>query len=214
MKAAGVPTLEAVEVTAKTDLAKAARTIGYPILVKASAGGGGRGMRVVGKEEDLAAAVESAKREAGSAFGDDTVFLERWLEKARHVEVQIIGDNHGALVHCFERECSIQRRHQKIIEEAPSPAVDPETRAALCEAALKAGRQVGYSSAGTVEFLLAGREFWFLEVNARLQVEHPVTEAIIGRDLVREQIRVAEGEALSFSQDDLTINGHAIEARL
>ncbi len=214
MKAAGVPTLEAIEVEPGTNLANAAREIGYPVLIKASAGGGGRGMRVVEREADLAAAVESAQREAQGAFGDDTVFLERWLEKARHVEVQIIGDNHGALVHCFERECSIQRRHQKIIEEAPSSAVSPEVRAALCAAALTAGRQVGYSSAGTVEFLLKDKEFWFLEVNARLQVEHPVTEAIIGHDLVREQIRVAEGEALSFSQDDLSITGHAIEARL
>ncbi len=214
MQAAGVPTLNAVEIKPGTDLAKAAKDIGYPVLVKASAGGGGRGMRVVEAEADLEAAVESARREAQGAFGDDTVFLERWLEKARHVEVQIIGDTHGALVHCFERECSIQRRHQKIIEEAPSSAVDSQTRAALCAAALTAGRQVGYSSAGTVEFLLAGREFWFLEVNARLQVEHPVTEAIIGHDLVREQIRVAEGEPLSFGQGDLTITGHAIEARL
>ncbi len=214
MQAAGVPTLNAVEIKPGTDLAKAAKEIGYPVLVKASAGGGGRGMRVVEAEADLADAVESARREAQGAFGDDTVFLERWLEKARHVEVQIIGDTHGALVHCFERECSIQRRHQKIIEEAPSSAVDPETRAALCAASLTAGRQVGYSSAGTVEFLLAGREFWFLEVNARLQVEHPVTEAIIGHDLVREQIRIAEGEPLSFGQADLTITGHAIEARL
>ncbi len=214
MQAAGVPTLNAVEIKPGTDIATAAKDIGYPVLVKASAGGGGRGMRVVENQADLAAAIESAQREAQAAFGDDTVFLERWLEKARHVEVQIIGDNHGTLVHCFERECSIQRRHQKIIEEAPSSAVDPETRAALCAAALTAGRQVGYASAGTVEFLLAGREFWFLEVNARLQVEHPVTEAIIGHDLVREQIRVAEGEALSFRQEDLTITGHAIEARL
>jgi propionyl-CoA carboxylase alpha chain len=182
--------------------------------VKASAGGGGRGMRVVEKETDLQSSVDSAKREAGSSFGDDTVFLEKWLDSSRHVEIQIIGDKHGNLVHCFERECSIQRRHQKIIEEAPSPAVSPEIREAMCDAALKAALSLGYSSAGTVEFLLAGSEFYFLEVNARLQVEHPITEAIIGKDLVREQIRIAEGETLSFSQDDLQINGHAIEARL
>ena len=214
MEAADVPTLPAIEITPDTDLARAADEIGYPVLVKASAGGGGRGMRVVEKETDLQSSVDSAKREAGSSFGDDTVFLEKWLDSSRHVEIQIIGDKHGNLVHCFERECSIQRRHQKIIEEAPSPAVSPEIREAMCDAALKAALSLGYSSAGTVEFLLAGSEFYFLEVNARLQVEHPITEAIIGKDLVREQIRIAEGETLSFSQDDLQINGHAIEARL
>ena len=214
MEAADVPTLPAIEITPDTDLARAADEIGYPVLVKASAGGGGRGMRVVEKETDLQSSVDSAKREAGSSFGDDTVFLEKWLDSSRHVEIQIIGDKHGNLVHCFERECSIQRRHQKIIEEAPSPAVSPEIREAMCDAALKAAASLGYSSAGTVEFLLAGSEFYFLEVNARLQVEHPITEAIIGKDLVREQIRIAEGETLSFSQDDLQINGHAIEARL
>ncbi|MEO2180918.1 MAG: biotin carboxylase N-terminal domain-containing protein, partial [bacterium] len=214
MEAADVPTLPAIEITPDTDLVRAADEIGYPVLVKASAGGGGRGMRVVEKETDLQGSVDSAKREAGSSFGDDTVFLEKWLDSSRHVEIQIIGDKHGNLVHCFERECSIQRRHQKIIEEAPSPAVSPEIREAMCDAALKAAASLGYSSAGTVEFLLSGSEFYFLEVNARLQVEHPITEAIIGKDLVREQIRVAEGETLSFSQDDLRINGHAIEARL
>ena len=171
-------------------------------------------MRVVEKETDLQDCVDSAKREAGSSFGDDTVFLEKWLDSSRHVEIQIIGDKHGNLVHCFERECSIQRRHQKIIEEAPSPAVSTEIRKAMTDAALKAATSLGYSSAGTVEFLLSGSEFYFLEVNARLQVEHPITEEITGKDLVREQIRVAEGETLSFDQDDLQINGHAIEARL
>jgi propionyl-CoA carboxylase alpha chain len=214
MQAAGVPTLEAVEITAETDITRAAREIGYPVLVKASAGGGGRGMRIVPSEADVEAAVASARREAGAAFGDDTVFLERWLEKARHVEIQILGDTHGNLVHCFERECSIQRRHQKIIEEAPSPSVGDATRTSMCAAALSAARELGYSSAGTVEFLLSGDDFWFLEVNARLQVEHPITEAIIGKDLVREQIRIAEGEAMSFTQGELAINGHAIEARL
>ena len=214
MQEAGVPTLPAIEITDDTNLPKAAKEIGYPVLVKASAGGGGRGMRIVEKEADLQASVDSAKREAGSSFGDDTVFLEKWLDSSRHVEIQIIGDTHGNLVHCFERECSIQRRHQKIIEEAPSPAVTPEIRSAMGDAALNAARSLGYSSAGTVEFLLAGSDFYFLEVNARLQVEHPITEAIIGHDLVREQIRVAEGEMLSFTQAELTITGHAIEARL
>jgi len=214
MQEANVPTLPAIEITIDTNLSSAANEIGYPVLVKASAGGGGRGMRVVEQEADLQDSVNSAKREAGSSFGDDTVFLEKWLDSSRHVEIQIIGDKHGNLVHCFERECSIQRRHQKIIEEAPSPAVSPDIRKKMGDAALKAALSLGYSSAGTVEFLLSGSEFYFLEVNARLQVEHPITEEIIGKDLVREQIRIAEGETLSFSQDDLQINGHAIEARL
>ncbi len=214
MQAAGVPTLPAAEITPGVDIKAAARDIGYPILVKASAGGGGRGMRVVSREADLDDAVESARREAGAAFGDDTVFLERWLEQSRHVEIQILGDRRGNIVHGFERECSIQRRHQKVIEEAPSPALGEDTRQAMCQAAVAAARRLGYSSAGTVEFLLSGEAFWFLEVNARLQVEHPVTEAIIGKDLVREQIRIAEGEHLSFTQADIAIGGCAIEARL
>ena len=214
MDEAGVPTLPGIEISAETDIIAAAKEIGYPVLVKASAGGGGRGMRVVEKAGDLLAAVEGAKREAGSSFGDDTVFLEKWLAVSRHVEIQILGDTHGNLVHCYERECSIQRRHQKIIEEAPSPAVTEAIRASMGDAAIAAAKKLGYSSAGTVEFLLSGDDFYFLEVNARLQVEHPITEEIIGKDLVREQIRVAEGEALSFTQEDLSINGHAIEARL
>lgn len=214
MTEVGVPTLHAVQIDDATDVAAAANEVGYPVLIKASAGGGGRGMRIVESESELADAVSGAKREAASAFGDDTVFLEKWLASSRHVEIQIFGDRHGNLVHCFERECSIQRRHQKIIEEAPSSAVTEAIRQKMGDAAIAAAKHLGYYSAGTVEFLLAGDEFWFLEVNARLQVEHPVTEAIIGYDLVREQIRVAEGETLSFSQGDLVINGHAIEARL
>ena len=214
MDEAGVPILPGIEISADTDITAAAKKIGYPVLVKASAGGGGRGMRVVEQEADLQAAVEGAKREAGSSFGDDTVFLEKWLAVSRHVEIQILGDTHGNLVHCYERECSIQRRHQKIIEEAPSPAVTDAIRARMGDAAIAAAKKLGYSSAGTVEFLLSGDDFYFLEVNARLQVEHPITEEIIGKDLVREQIRVAEGETLSFTQEDLSINGHAIEARL
>jgi propionyl-CoA carboxylase alpha chain len=215
MDEAGVPTLPGIEITQDTDILAAAKDIGYPVLVKASAGGGGRGMRVVETEESLLDAVESAKREAGTSFGDDTVFLEKWLATSRHIEIQILGDTHGNLVHCYERECSIQRRHQKIIEEAPSPAVDDALRSRMGDAAIAAARKLGYASAGTVEFLLGDNDdFYFLEVNARLQVEHPVTEEIIGQDLVREQIRVAEGETLSFRQEDLAINGHAIEARL
>ncbi|MDP6872001.1 MAG: biotin carboxylase N-terminal domain-containing protein [Alphaproteobacteria bacterium] len=214
MQEAGVPTLPARELDADADIAAAAREIGYPVLVKASAGGGGRGMRVVEDEAGLADAVDGARREAGAAFGDDTLFLERWLTSSRHVEIQILGDLHGNLVHLFERECSIQRRHQKIIEEAPSPAVDDDLRIKMGEAALSAARKLGYASAGTVEFLLDGRDFWFLEVNTRLQVEHPVTEEITGLDLVREQLRIAEGESLGYGQDDLAIDGHAIEARI
>ena len=211
---AGVPTLPALEVTSKTDVNSAAEEIGFPVLVKASAGGGGRGMRIVESVDELKAAIEGAKREAGAAFGDDTVFLERWLTSSRHVEMQILGDNYGNLVHLFERECSIQRRHQKIIEEAPSTAVSKKLRKAMGKAAISAAQKIGYTSAGTVEFLVSGEEFWFLEVNTRLQVEHPVTEEITGLDLVQEQLRLAEGDKLGYDQDDLSINGHSIEARL
>ncbi|MCZ6618175.1 MAG: ATP-grasp domain-containing protein [Gammaproteobacteria bacterium] len=214
MQEAGVPTLPAVQFADGEDIVAAAREIGYPVLVKAVAGGGGRGMRVVETEDGLTDAVNGARREAKAAFGDDRLFLERWLTSSRHIEIQILGDNHGNLVHLFERECSIQRRHQKIIEEAPSPAVDDELRMRMGEAALSAARSIGYSSAGTVEFLVAGNDFWFLEVNTRLQVEHPVTEEITGLDLVREQLRIAEGEALGYTQDELGFDGHAIEARI
>ena len=214
MQEAGVHTLSAIELSGGQSAEEAAAEIGYPVLVKAAAGGGGRGMRVVEEAAGLEAAIAGARREAGAAFGDDTLFLEKWLARARHVEMQILGDLHGNLVHCFERECSIQRRHQKVIEEAPSPAVTPQLRERLGAAAIAAARKLGYASAGTVEFLLQDDDFYFLEVNARLQVEHPVTEAIIGHDLVREQIRIAEGEPLSFKQEDLRIDGWAIEARL
>ena len=214
MTDAGVPTLPAHKLNIGDDLTKAADAIGFPVLVKASAGGGGRGMRIVERADDLETAVEGARREAEASFGDGTVFLERWLTSSRHVEIQILGDSHGNLVHLFERECSIQRRHQKIIEEAPSSAVTPAIRERMGDAAVKVAQKIGYTSAGTVEFLLDGEDFWFLEVNTRLQVEHPVTEAITGLDLVREQLRIAEGEELGYRQDDLTIDGHAIEARL
>ena len=211
---AGVPNLPSHALAPGEDAAAAATKIGYPVLVKASAGGGGKGMRVVEREAGLEGAIEGARREAAAAFGDDTLYLERWLSRARHIEIQILGDGHGNLVHCFERECSIQRRHQKIIEETPSTALDAAMRRRMGEAALAAARAIGYVSAGTVEFLVEGDEFWFLEMNTRLQVEHPVTEAITGLDLVREQLRIAQGEALEFGQDDLEIDGHAIEARL
>lgn len=218
MVEAGVPTLPSVEVTNELDISKAAADIGYPVLVKATAGGGGKGMRVVESAEALVDAVAGAQREAEASFGNGIVFLEKYLPAPRHIEIQVMGDEHGTLVHLFERECSIQRRHQKIIEEAPSPVLDPAVRMAMGEAALAAARAIGYSSAGTVEFLLDGHgpdaDFWFLEVNTRIQVEHPVTEEITGIDLVREQLRVAAGSPLSFSQDELSITGHAIEARL
>ena len=214
MQTLNVPTLQAHALAPGEDAAPAALRIGYPVLVKAAAGGGGRGMRVVDSPADLEPAIASARREASAAFGDGTLFLERWVARSRHVEIQILGDSHGQLVHLFERECSIQRRHQKIIEEAPSPALDAALREQMGQAALTAARAIGYQSAGTVEFLLSGREFWFLEVNTRLQVEHPVTEAITGLDLVREQLRIAEGEPLGYTQADLRIDGHAIEARL
>ncbi|MET0369823.1 MAG: biotin carboxylase N-terminal domain-containing protein [Sphingobium sp.] len=214
MDAAGVPTLPSVEVRPGEDAAPAALRVGYPILVKAAGGGGGKGMRIVDTPEALSEAIEGAAREAGAAFGNDTVFLERYIPVSRHIEVQILGDRHDAMVHCFERECSIQRRHQKILEEAPSPVVDAQMRALLGEAALKAARAVNYSSAGTVEFLVEGRDFWFLEMNTRLQVEHPVTEEICGIDLVREQIDIACGKPLRFEQADLAIGGHAIEVRI
>jgi 3-methylcrotonyl-CoA carboxylase alpha subunit len=189
--------------------------LGYPVLVKASAGGGGKGMRLVHAPEALPEALASARREAASAFGDPSLLLERYVTSPRHVEVQILGDLHGNLVHLFERECSIQRRHQKIIEESPSPAVDPALREALGDAAVRAARAIGYSSAGTVEFVLdAERRFYFLEVNTRLQVEHPVTELVTGVDLVRLQLQVALGARLPFRQEDLRQTGSAIEARL
>jgi len=214
LKPLDVPLLEAFELSEGADAARAAEKIGYPVLIKAAAGGGGRGMRIVEQPKDLAQAIASARREAASAFRDGTVFLERWLTRSRHVEIQILGDRHGNLVHLFERECSIQRRHQKIIEEAPSPAVDEALRERMGQAALTAAKAIGYYSTGTVEFLVSGKNFFFLEVNTRLQVEHPVTEMITGLDLVREQLRVAEGEPLGYTQKDLRIDGHAIEARL
>jgi propionyl-CoA carboxylase alpha chain len=194
----------------------AADQVGYPLLVKAAAGGGGKGMRLVDSAEALDEAVAAAKREALSGFGDDRVFLERYVARARHIEIQILGDAHGTLVHLGERECSIQRRHQKILEESPSPRIDSALREAMGEAALRLARALDYRSAGTVEFLLDDQtgEFFFLEVNTRLQVEHPVTEAVTGIDLVREQLRIAQGEPLGYTQDEIRFRGAAIEARL
>ena len=200
MANAGVPVLPGMTVTNDGDLAAAAETVGFPLLVKAAFGGGGRGMRLVADPADLAAAVQSARSEAASAFGDGTVFLERFVTDPRHVEVQILGDAAGTVVHLFERECSIQRRYQKIVEECPSPAVDAGLRAALAAAAVTAGQAIGYTGAGTVEFVLdRDGSFYFLEMNTRLQVEHPVTEEVTGLDLVELQLRIAEGEPLPLA---------------
>ena len=209
MAAAGVPVLPSA-----TDIEAAAK-IGFPLLVKAAFGGGGRGMRLVGQPAELDDAVSAARREAAAAFGDGTVFLERYIPDPRHVEVQILGDAHGDVIHLFERECSIQRRYQKIVEEAPSPAVDAALRASLTEAAVTAGRAVDYTGAGTVEFVLdRDGSFYFLEMNTRLQVEHPVTEEVTGLDLVELQLRIAEGEPLPPEAREAAISGHAIEVRL
>ncbi|NIK74128.1 propionyl-CoA carboxylase alpha chain [Thermonema lapsum] len=192
-----------------------AREIGYPVLIKASAGGGGKGMRVVEKEEDFAEQMERAISEAISAFGDGAVFIEKYIASPKHIEIQVLGDRYGKVVYLFERECSIQRRHQKVIEEAPSAVVDENMRRAMGEAAVRVAKACGYYNAGTVEFIVdEQRNFYFLEMNTRLQVEHPVTEMITGIDLVKEQIRIAEGQPLRFSQEELKINGHAIEVRV
>ena len=188
--------------------------VGYPLLVKAASGGGGRGMKVAETADDLAEAFSSARSEAKAAFGDDTVYLERYLGQPRHIEVQVIADSHGNVVHLGERECSIQRRHQKLFEEAPSPVLTAEQRAEIGGIAAEATRRMGYLGVGTMEFLYENGEFFFIEMNTRLQVEHPITEAITGVDLVREQIRIAAGMELSFRQEDVTFTGHAIECRI
>lgn len=207
---AGVPTLP------MTTDPKKAGSIGFPVLIKAAAGGGGKGMRIVETKKDLKESILSAQREALSGFGDDRVFIERYVGSSRHIEIQILGDSHGNVVHLGERECSIQRRHQKIIEESPSPRVNPEMRQAMGEAAVNLAKKLKYESAGTVEFLVDDKtgEFWFLEVNTRLQVEHPVTEGVTGKDLVYEQLRIARGEELGYEQDDVKWKGSSIEARL
>jgi acetyl-CoA carboxylase biotin carboxylase subunit len=216
MTAAGVPVVPGTD-TGLTDeeAARAAQQIGYPVLVKASAGGGGKGMRQVEEPAGLPGALAAARREALSAFGDETIYLEKLILRARHIELQILADQHGNCIYLGERECSIQRRHQKLIEEAPSVAVTPALRARMGAIAVKAAQAVGYTNAGTVEFLLdRSGNFYFLEMNTRLQVEHPVTELVTGVDIVKEQIAVASGRKLRWSQDDLRIKGHAIECRI
>ena len=206
----GIPTL------LKSTEPKDAKKIGFPILVKASAGGGGKGMRIVETQSQLKDAIAAAKREASSSFGDDRVFLEKFISKSRHIEVQILADNFGNVIHLGERECSIQRRHQKIIEESPSSRLTEKIRSEITSTAANLAKKINYKSAGTVEFLFdeETNEFWFLEVNTRLQVEHPITEAVTGIDLVKEQIKIAEGKKLSLKQDDIRHSGHAIEARI
>ena len=217
MKEAGVPTVPGSDGPlgddAETNL-KLAREIGYPIIIKAAGGGGGRGMRVVQTEASLISAITVTQAEARAAFGNDVVYMEKFLEKPRHVEVQVLVDNHGNAVHLGERDCSMQRRHQKVIEEAPAPGITEEQRQAIGERCVKACLDMGYRSAGTFEFLYEDGEFYFIEMNTRLQVEHPVTEMVTGVDIVREQLRIAAGEKLSIRQEDVQIRGHAIECRI
>ena len=214
--AAGLPLVPGSPGAVNTieDAKKIGAEVGYPLLVKAASGGGGRGMKVAETEDDLAEAFSAARSEAKAAFGDDTVYMERYLGQPRHIEVQVIADSHGNVVHLGERECSVQRRHQKLFEEAPSPALTAEMRDKIGNIAAEATRKMGYLGVGTMEFLFEDGEFFFIEMNTRLQVEHPITEAITGVDLVREQIRIAAGHPLSFSQEDIAFTGHAIECRI
>ena len=216
MQAAGVPIVPGIVDAAGNSMEArtAAEEIGFPVLLKASAGGGGKGMRVVEEPEALERAFDAARREAESAFGDGSVYVEKYLGRPRHVEIQILGDSHGNVVHLGERECSIQRRHQKLVEEAPSAVLTPEERSAMGEAAVRAAEAVRYRGAGTVEFLYQDGEFYFLEMNTRLQVEHTVTELVTGLDLVHWQLRVASGEPLGFTQDEVSLSGHAVECRI
>jgi acetyl-CoA carboxylase biotin carboxylase subunit len=217
MEKAGIPIIPGMNRILKeiSEFEPEARQIGYPVIIKASAGGGGKGMRIVSSEAELGPSLEAGMREAKAAFGDESVYLEKYIEEPRHVEFQVLADNYGHIVHLFERECSIQRRHQKIIEESPSLALDPQLRQRMGETAKKVLDVSGYNNAGTVEFLLdRSRNFYFLEVNARLQVEHPVTELVTGVDLVHQQIKIASGEKLSLKQEDLKQRGHALECRI
>jgi acetyl-CoA carboxylase, biotin carboxylase subunit len=214
-KQAGVPLVPGSGlVESDDDAVAAAGRVGYPVLVKAAAGGGGRGIRPARDEAELRSVLEAARREAAVSFGNDSIYVERSVARARHVEVQVLADTHGNVVHCYERECSLQRRRQKIFEEAPAPRLAPGLRDRMTAAAVRLARQVGYTSAGTIEFLVDGEEFYFMEMNTRIQVEHPVTELVTGIDLVAEQLRVAAGEPLSVGQEDVELRGHAVECRI
>jgi len=216
MIATGVPVVPGSEggVTSLGEAKKAAKKCGYPVLIKAASGGGGRGMRVAKTEKELDSAMKSAKQEAKAAFGDDAVYIEKYLEKPRHIEIQVIADSHGNVAHLWERDCSLQRRHQKVFEEAPSPALNQAQREDIGMIVARAVKKLGYLGAGTMEFLYEDGNFYFIEMNTRIQVEHPITEMITGIDLIREQIRVANGAKLSFTQDDVLLVGHSIECRL
>ena len=216
MKALGVPCVPGSDggVPDLDTARQVAGDIGYPVIVKATAGGGGRGMKLARSAADIDSAFRTARTEAKAAFGNDEVYIEKYLGAPRHIEIQVFGDGRGQAVHLGERDCSLQRRHQKVLEEAPSPALDADTRARIGQTCAEAVARIGYRGAGTIEFLYENGEFYFIEMNTRLQVEHPVTEGIFGVDLVREQIRVAAGQPLSFTQDDLVLNGHAIEVRI
>ncbi|HXG94083.1 MAG TPA: acetyl-CoA carboxylase biotin carboxylase subunit [Blastocatellia bacterium] len=217
MKAAGAPITPGFDgiIENEEEALHIAEQIGYPVIIKASAGGGGRGMRIVRNRDELVTALPAAQHEAQVAFNNPAVYIEKYIEVARHIEIQVLGDSHGNVVHLGERECSIQRRHQKLIEESPSPALTPELRRQMGEVAVRACREIGYVSAGTMEFLLdENKNFYFMEMNTRIQVEHPVTEFVTNTDLVREQILIAAGERLEFSQEDIAFNGHSIECRI
>jgi acetyl-CoA carboxylase biotin carboxylase subunit len=216
VKDAGIPVVPGSDgaVTTEEQAFAAAKVIGFPVLIKAAAGGGGRGMKVAATEDDLAEAVSTARAEARAAFGDDAVYMERYLQTPRHIELQVIADSFGNVCHLGERDCSLQRRHQKVLEEAPSPVIDAAARAKIGKIVVDAVKAIGYLGVGTIEFLYENGEFFFIEMNTRLQVEHPVTEAITGIDLVREQIRIAAGLPLSFRQEDVVFEGHAIECRI
>ncbi|MFN2394962.1 MAG: acetyl-CoA carboxylase biotin carboxylase subunit [Bacteroidales bacterium] len=217
MMAANVPVVPGTQaaITSEEEAIKTVQIIGLPVMIKASAGGGGKGMRLVKKETEIKSAIRAARSEAKSAFGDDAVYIEKYIESPHHIEFQILADQHGNAIHLFERECSVQRRHQKIIEETPSPILTPEVREEMGKAAVAATKAVDYEGAGTIEFIVDNNlNYYFLEMNTRLQVEHPITERVVGIDLVKEQIRIASGEKLSYKQEDLKQNGHAIECRV
>ncbi len=216
MKKAGVPCVPGSDGLVESDKEafKLAEEIGYPVIIKATAGGGGRGMRIASDAGQLASAMSAARSEAQAAFGDGGVYIEKYLKPIRHIEIQVMADQYGNVIHLGERDCSVQRRHQKLIEESPSPALSPELRQQMGDAAVKAAKSIGYEGAGTVEFIWCNNQFYFMEMNTRIQVEHPVTEMITGIDLIKEQIRVAAGEPLSLKQEDIVFRGHAIECRI